>query len=83
MSRLETRYSWSPDGPWSAWTRSGFGDGSEELFKLSPPYEHGSELAEFHFRWCQDRYVPDGQIAPAFPFGWGWQPCSQGRESCR
>lgn len=85
MSRLETRYSWDPAGPWSEWTRTGFGDGAEPLYVESAPYRHPNERADYHFRWCQDRYVPDDVIAPGLPRDWGWRPCSEpvAAESCR
>jgi hypothetical protein len=82
MIRLETRYSWSPDGPWSAWTRSGVGIGHEVLYVVSAP-RGPHESSDFHFRWSQDRYVLDTDVlAPAFPPGWGWKPCTQGGVVC-
>jgi hypothetical protein len=33
---------------------------------VSAPRRNES-AAEFHFQWCQGRYVPDDQIAEAFP----------------
>ena len=81
MSRLETRYSWSADGPWSEWTRSGIGDGTEELWKVSHPYRHEAALDPY-FSWMQERYVPDDVVAPALPSRWGYQPCTLSAECC-
>jgi hypothetical protein len=82
VSRLETRYSWQPEGPWSEWTRSGVGDGTEELYVVSAPVQQQGDVS-FHFQWRQDRYVPDDVIAPGLPRGWGWQPCARPMEHCR